>query len=157
MRIDVVIGNPPYNNDMYIPFVELGHQLSTKCSVFITPAKWQAKGGNKNIQFRKRIAPYINKVVYYKDVKEVFDIGEPDGVSYYLIDKNNVHNTKLVRNNCSNKVFKSDWEEHTEKELILLPNKIIGIINKCNNITLYKRLIHKMLLDNSEYGGEKTH
>lgn len=157
MKFDIIVGNPPYNNDLYLDFVTVGNSISTSYSLWITPAKWQAKGGNKNIQFRKIIVPYINKVVYYKDVKEVFDIGEPDGVSYYLIDKNNIHSTKLVRNNCSNKIFKSDWEEHTEKELILLPNKIIGIINKCNNITLYKRLIHKMLLDNSEYGGEKTH
>ena len=48
MKINAVIGNPPYNNDMYIPFVEMGHQLATDCSLFITPAKWQAKGGKVN-------------------------------------------------------------------------------------------------------------
>ena len=47
MRFDVVIGNPPYNNDMYLDFVTLGCQLSTKYTVMIIPAKWQAKTDGK--------------------------------------------------------------------------------------------------------------
>ncbi len=39
MKFDVVIGNPPYNNDLYLDFVTLGHQLSTKYTCMITPAK----------------------------------------------------------------------------------------------------------------------
>ena len=74
MKFDVVVGNPPYNNDIYIPFVELGHKLASTCSVFITPAKWQAKGGEKNEQFRKDIVPHMSKIVYYPCTEEIFDI-----------------------------------------------------------------------------------
>lgn len=63
MNIDVVIGNPPYNNDIYIPFVEMRYNLASTCSVFITPAKWQAKGGEKNEAFRENIVPYMSKIV----------------------------------------------------------------------------------------------
>jgi type I restriction-modification system DNA methylase subunit len=61
MNFDVVVGNPPYNNDLYIPFVELGHSLAKECSLWITPAKWQAKGGDANDNFRKNIVPYMKK------------------------------------------------------------------------------------------------
>ena len=65
MKFDVVIGNPPYNNDLYIDFVILGHALSNKCSSMITPAKWQANGGLKTEQFRKDIVPHMSKIVYF--------------------------------------------------------------------------------------------
>lgn len=29
VKFDVVVGNPPYNNDIYLKFVTLGHELST--------------------------------------------------------------------------------------------------------------------------------
>lgn len=47
MKFDVVIGNPPYNNDLYLDFVQLGYQLSSNYVCMITPAKWQAKGGGR--------------------------------------------------------------------------------------------------------------
>lgn len=53
MNFDVVIGNPPYNNDLYLGFVTLGNQLSHEYTCMITPAKWQAKGGERNKIFRK--------------------------------------------------------------------------------------------------------
>lgn len=86
-HFDAVIGNPPYNNDIYLDFVTLGHTLASKCSCWITPAKWQAKGGAKNEQFRKEIVPYMSKIVYYPDCTDIFIIQEPDGICYYLIDK----------------------------------------------------------------------
>lgn len=47
VKFDVVIGNPPYNNDLYLDFVQLGYQLSSNYVCMITPAKWQAKGGGR--------------------------------------------------------------------------------------------------------------
>ena len=84
MKFDVVIGNPPYNNDIYLDFVTLGHRLSSQYTVMITPAKWQAKGGKKNEDFRKNIVPYMSKIMYYPCCYDVFNIAEPDGISYYL-------------------------------------------------------------------------
>ena len=47
MKFDVVIGNPPYNSDLYLDFMQLGYQLSSNYVCMITPAKWQAKGGTR--------------------------------------------------------------------------------------------------------------
>lgn len=102
MKFDTVIGNPPYNNDMYIDFVNLGHKLLRKdgVEILITPAKWQAKGGEKNGIFREKIVPYMKEIVYYPDTAELFDISEPAGITYYLIEKDKKFENKLIINRC---------------------------------------------------------
>lgn len=87
MKFDVVIGNPPYNNDIYLDFVTLGNILSAQYSCWVTPAKWQAKSDKKNDTFRKAVVPYMSKIVYYPDCIEVFGISDNSGIAYYLIGK----------------------------------------------------------------------
>lgn len=84
MEFDLVIGNPPYNNDLYLDFVTVAQHLSSKYTVMITPAKWQAKGGKKNEDFRKNVVPYMSKIVYYPCSTEIFNIAEVDGISIFL-------------------------------------------------------------------------
>lgn len=96
MTIDVVVGNPPYNKDIYIDFVENGHKIARQYCCFITPAKWQAKGGEKNESFRKNIVPHMSKIVYYPNTPDVFFIGEAAGISAYRIDKEIYEKKKLV-------------------------------------------------------------
>jgi len=135
MKFDVVVGNPPYNNDIYIPFVELGHNLSSICSVWITPAKWQAKGGKDNEAFRQNIVPHMSKIVYYPDTTEIFDIAEVDGISYYLIDKD-IHGEKYIEN-----VFKK-IQAFNNKSIRSINNNInntlISILEKVNAISKNK-------------------
>ena len=105
MKFDVVVGNPPYNNDIYLKFVEFGHRLSTQYTLMITPAKWQAKGGKKNEDFRTSIVPYISEIAYYPNEKDIFNISLSGGLSYFLIDKvnENIQNRfiKIVRGGAS--------------------------------------------------------
>lgn len=143
MKFDVVVGNPPYNNDIYLDFVTLGHRLSTQYTLMITPAKWQAKtdgkpagskSPDKNVVFRKNIVPFMSKIVYYRDTTEIFDITDDGGISYYLMNKvNNPY--KMVKCICSkNKSLESDWEIHDEKEVVLLPRKILNVLGKMGQL-----------------------
>lgn len=97
MKFDVVIGNPPYNKDIYLDFVTLGHTLASKYDCWITPAKWQAKGGQKNEDFRKNIVPYMKEIVYYPDCSDIFSVMEYSGIAYYICEKKE-QDEKLVRN-----------------------------------------------------------
>ena len=144
MKFDVVIGNPPYNNDMYLDFVTLAHQLSSKYTCMITPAKWQAKTDgkpagsktpDKNEQFRKNIVPYMSDIVYFRDTHDVFDIDDYAGMCYYLLTKE-VNNHKNVACSCKiSKVFNTDsWEVHDEIDITLLPHKILKIIGKVGQL-----------------------
>ena len=74
MKFDVVIGNPPYNNDKYLDFVILGCKLAYNSVCMITPAKWASKGGDKNSKFRKYIVPLMSKVVFFPDTGDVFNV-----------------------------------------------------------------------------------
>lgn len=102
MEFDLVIGNPPYNNDLYLDFVTVAQHLSSKYTVMITPAKWQAKGGKKNEDFRKNVVPYMSKIVYYPDTLDVFAIADACGISYYLIDSKE-HDICEIHNKCAMK------------------------------------------------------
>lgn len=114
MRFDVVIGNPPYNNDIYLDFVTLGHTLASKYDCWITPAKWQAKGGQKNEDFRKSIVPYMSKIVYYPDCLDVFAIADSCGICYYIIDKD-IHDECEVTNKSS---IRSDLNSVQERKIL---------------------------------------
>lgn len=132
VTFDVVVGNPPYNSDIYLDFVQLGHKMSKDCSCMITPAKWQAKGGQKNEDFRKNIVPYMSEIVMYKDSTDIFDIEEWGGIAYYLIDRYK-HDEKNIKNVCTkNSALCSDVEKHNEEKLLLMPNSVKSIVNKLN-------------------------
>lgn len=129
-KFNNIIMNPPYNpSDLYIDFVTLAHKIASEYVVAITPAKWQAKGGDKNEQFRKNIVPYISKVIYYLDSHDVFDIGETGGITYYII--NTVEQKyKEITNICSKlDIFNSTQTRELKQ---CLNNYGYTFINKIN-------------------------
>jgi site-specific DNA-methyltransferase (adenine-specific) len=141
MKIDVVIGNPPYNNDIYIPFVEMGHSIASTCSVFITPAKWQAKGGKKNEAFRQNIVPHMSKIVYYPDTTEIFDIREVSGICYYLIDKQ-INNTALLKINIhKQKLLSTNGMYINSSKKALVDKNTANILDK---LKLYNKIPNNM-------------
>ena len=99
MKFNVIIGNPPYNNDIYLDFVTQSFYLSKDYTVMITPAKWQVKGGAKNIAFRQEIVPHMSKIVFYPDCLDVFAILDVSGICYYKMDKNRYNKCDVI-NKC---------------------------------------------------------
>lgn len=137
---DAVVGNPPYNNDIYLDFVTLAKVIQTQNVCMITPAKWQAKGGSKNEAFRRDIVPYMSKIVYFRDSTDAFDIQEWGGLSYYIID-NQIHSTKSIMNKCSkNKILESEFEEHDETILNLYHRKLLDIIGKTGTLGVKRQV-----------------
>lgn len=96
MKFNIVIGNPPYNDDdtkvataIYSRFVEDGMEMADKCSAFIIPARWYASGRGLN-HFRQMMLTQhkIKKLVDYEDEKMVFPNQTiAGGVCYFLADK----------------------------------------------------------------------
>lgn len=126
MKIDLVVGNPPYNKDMYIPFVEFGHNLASKYSLWITPAKWATKvgaqSGKQNKRFRDSIFPNISKIFYEQDSSKIFDICLSGGITYFLVDKSKEYEIKLL-NGKEKKLIKGLPLDINDIELNIL-NKV---------------------------------
>ena len=100
MKFDVVVGNPPYNNDMYVDFVLKGHELARQYDIWITPAKFVGKNDTKNKMFRDSMLKSIDTIVLYIHTHEVFSVLSDGGIAYYLCDKSS-HNTTKVKNICN--------------------------------------------------------
>ena len=126
MKFDLVIGNPPYNKDAYIDFVEIGHKLATQYDCWVTPAKWNVKGGQKNEQFRKEIVPYMRKIVYYPNCSDIFLIGEQSGITYYVSGKD-ICNTKELENRS---IAQTLYNNKLHREIGLTLNNVIYSIHE---------------------------
>lgn len=152
MKFDLVIGNPPYNKDAYIDFVEIGHKLATQYSCWVTPAKWQAKADKKNDMFRKAIVPYMSKIVMARSGHDIFDVDENAGISYYLITSKDKHAVKEIKNICNfNETLRSDFEEHDELSPVLYNRKILQLIGKVGTLGEgFKQSLYVKNTDNGE-------
>ena len=105
MKFGLVVGNPPYNKDAYIDFVMKGNQLASGYSLWITPAKWQAKEDKPNENFCNTIVPYISDIVSYRVSGEVFEgVNLPGGITCYLVGK------ELCKDKVINRVLVKAWD-----------------------------------------------
>lgn len=139
MKFDYVIGNPPYNANMYIDFIQMAYYHSKKASSFIVPAKWLnlTTFSDKTWWLLK----YIRKVVYYRNTIDVFNIGEPDGIVYYLMTKEAGDTYELKGRDSLDKEYEFDWVTYpTGKigEFWLCNNRLRGIFEKLKNFPSYK-------------------
>lgn len=141
MKFDVVIGNPPYNNDIYLDFVTLGDKLSKQLTCMITPAKWQAKSGGNNEQFRIDLMPRMKEVRYYPDTFEIFDIREQEGISIFLIDKY-IHNDKSISVLCKANSNLNSSGVRGDIGLTLYGGVVNSIIKKFNTGKMLDSLIN---------------
>ena len=104
LNIDIVVGNPPYNNGIDLDFVDKSIKINSRFIEFITPAKWQTADKNQIVvskemnyeSFREKAVPLMSTVVFYPYCKDVFDILQVDGITYYLIDKAHKSECKVV-------------------------------------------------------------
>ena len=149
MKFDIIVANPPYNKDMYLDFVSTAYDMlkDDGMAIFITPAKFYAKGGAKNEAFRQKIMPHIKEAHIYKNSTDVFDIGELGGIAYYIVYKSQVFSTKLIQTHClKNKILNSGLEEHIEQPTEFIQQNMLNLIAKCKAVAANKLLIVNNLM-----------
>ena len=103
----------------------------------ITPAKWQTAEADQKIasehsygEFREKLVPHMREVTYYPHTPEVFSIAMTEGISWFVLDKDN-HSKCRVINKCGiQPIF--NGEEHRDirnsKSLINMGNEIYDYI-----------------------------
>lgn len=113
MNFDIVIANPPYDRtDIQMKFGLACFDICKKYNVMIIPAKWQCKGDKTKEKlystFRKEVVPHMSKICYWVDCKDVFNIGETSGISYYIADKQKKFEYKTIENRCKANIIYND-------------------------------------------------
>lgn len=116
MKLDVIIGNPPYNKGMSLDFINRGHDFSTMYLSMIVPAKWEYYNNNTKTQaetitnsgLRDKINPYIKQIVFYHATLDVFDIELEGGVMYFLDDHKQHQDCLLINKHSRYKSFDSE-------------------------------------------------
>ena len=163
MKFSIVIGNPPYNKGMDINFIQIGYKISREVCCMIVPAKWQTAddeySGTNYANFRKEIVQHMKEVVFYPCSKDIFDILQVDGITYFLLDKE-VHEKCLVSNRCSvYKILESDGIYRDIRNRQSLSNFVDNIINRLgqyekfrfNHISMSSRF--RVYMNNKAGGG----
>lgn len=106
VKFDVVIGNPPYQEEtsgkevkigqqkpvrnVFHEFQQMADQLEPHYSCLIYPGgRWIHRSGKGMSEFGKSQinSPYLSKLIFYPDASEVFhDVAIPDGISIVFKD-----------------------------------------------------------------------
>lgn len=144
VKFDVVIGNPPYNRGMDLDFVDLGYKLSNKYTCMITPAKWQTAEADQSVsskisygQFRQLYVPHMNKLCFYPDCKDVFDIEIAEGVTWFLLNKSTNENCEVITKCRLCEDFNSTQKRDIKARQCLnnFGNEVIEHLNKYEKFT----------------------
>lgn len=144
MKFDVIVGNPPYTNDVYLDFITLGHLNSKLYTSMITPAKWQTKDNDKSIGFRQSISKFMREIVYFPDCIQIFGISESPGVAYFLMDKE-VHTEKVITNKSNFQSLINSVVSRKLEEGDTLWNVGVSIVDKIKDRGQFKSFeIHKL-------------
>lgn len=77
MKFDVVVSNPPYNNNIYIDLAKkMYNSLNPNGQmVLICPSKWMLGRNDNEKEFEEFILSHINNIIYYPNAKEIFNVG----------------------------------------------------------------------------------
>lgn len=147
MKFDVVVANPPYDRtDIQMRFAKVAFDLCDSYSLIIMPAKWQCKGDKTREMlystFRKEVVPHMSYIKYFIDSTEIFDISESAGISYYIADKKEIYNEKIITNQCKyNKTYNNTIKREfkgIEHSLNNNGQKIIDKIKATNKFMQFK-------------------
>lgn len=156
MKFDVVCGNPPYNNDIYLDFVLLGHRLAKSYDLWITPAKFIGKESDTNDIMRNNLCPFIRQVLYYPQHTDIFNIMLRGGLAIYLVDKS-VHTEKLIINISKTcKSFNSTVSRELGTTLLNIGYNMDRHLENVEKLSSCVDLNKRFYVNEYENGGKKS-
>ena len=135
MKFDVVIGNPPYNDNVYLDFIEKGHGLLKEDGnlIMITPAKFIYRLSEQDKAFKAGMLKHFSDMVYFLDAGDVFDIRLQGGVAYFVMNKRNNKQMRVM--NCCEKQplldSNGEWQlRDVEEHMVIHNDTALSVCNK---------------------------
>ena len=153
MKFNVVIGNPPYNDDttrgnggngggnsIYPLFMELADSISCRYTCLVVPANWMGQypiGVNKRVIDNQRKGSMLFRVLHdYLNSQDIFPgIKIPTGVCYYLKDKH-MKDTDMQLHivHTNNRDTKSNRIYNSKENIIFRDLVISDVLSKIRQI-----------------------
>ena len=145
MKIDVVIGNPPYQRDVnsennsehsvmkaaYSDFINKALNMKVTLVSMIVPAKWYTDTQNALARLRYNLINdgHLQYLVDYKDSRECFEnVRVVGGICYFLYNRDYIGN--CVIKNISRNKSNIATRDITTTDVIIRDNIGVSILNK---------------------------
>lgn len=136
MKFDVIVGNPPYQNDsdsmseaLWLKFIVKASDISKKV-LFITPKSWCNLSEDSH---KKELYNIFNKRLVYAnisdDIKKKYFNGIGSSFSYFLLDEEKDNDIFTIKN--------KDTFELSYKDIRWIPNNLDTITLSILNKTLW--------------------
>lgn len=157
MKFDVVIGNPPYQENiskatsnkslarqLFPYFVKEASTVSSRYVSLITPARWFTSNGQDG-SFKKlrefiKNNNHFKEMHYFTEQNKIFENVKVGAVSYYIYEKEYHGDTLFVNYNLDsqNKMSRPLFEKNMD--IILSLNPVVNILNKVKNHKTFETL-----------------
>lgn len=145
MKFNVVISNPPYNKGIDLDFIDISYELSSDYTVMIVPAKWQTAKHSHIVvstrlnygDFRNNYVKHMREVVFYPLCRDIFDIMQVDGITYFILTKDE-YNKTIVINKCNHIEYFNSVELRNisnRQSLINIGNEIVEYLGDYTKYT----------------------
>ena len=175
-KFDVVIGNPPYQEEtselskkngqksvknIFQLFQEQADKVTRKCVSLIYPGgRWiqQSGKGMKNFGLSQINDPHLKEVTFYPDANEIFDkVGIADGISIVVKDMNKTTSGFKYIYSKSGKTKRLDLDNPGEQILPLDPADLSMITKISTFVKKYSlNYLHDEILPRSLFGIESS-
>lgn len=157
LKIDTIIGNPPYNDRIDTEFFVKAHSMNCKFISFIHPAKWRAIVEESNAVYMQKVAlveRHLKHISFFEATghaeSSVWPGVQTGSVNYWLMDLDNTFNDINVSYQLTTKTFDGpvqSYKFNTERlkkfPYILMNEYIQGIIEKVISSENFRPIIDK--------------
>ncbi len=115
MKFNTIIANPPYDRtDIQMQFAIMANAMADKAHCILMPAKWQCKADKTKEKlystFRTLVCPHIKSICFFPNSVDVFEIGDPGGICFYIANPNKTYDVKTIENRCGANTYYNDKE-----------------------------------------------
>lgn len=132
-QINNIIMNPPYNNDIYLLFIKIAHDIAKDNVISINPAKhYFLNNTNEYDMIHKELLEYTQKIVFYQCEGEIFKICLPSGIMYSLITKQKSDTIEVLNKSEHFEAFRNQYIT-VKNDTQTFNTRAIPIINKIDN------------------------
>lgn len=145
MKFDIVIGNPPYQEDtgggnsgampLYDKFVLLANEIASKQFILVIPSRWFVSSRSECEAVRNVLLTDNTRYIRdFKDASEVFDgVQIAGGICYFSTDKQ-------YHGPCTVDTGTVKWTETLNKEMFIRSKEVSSIFNKIKSLGNFRVL-----------------